>query len=287
MDVFTIFATIWRNKRVVIPIGLLTLLGIFYVLEVKAPVYQSDASVLLANPPSAPTTAQIAADPKLGKVNSNNPYVGYGNLVLVADALIETVSSPAAQSALEQQGSSSAYKVTLSSAYGAPPILEIAGEGSNPTAAIHSAQLVSEAISQDLRTMQNQYHVDPTYMITSTELVKPTNAVSSLSSKLRTLVGFFALGVIAMLVGVSIAEARRARRTAAPQPRESVVDAQPAEFVAEQRPAFYADSAPETREYDSAPETREYDEPEGFRSDRDVYRRHASGVAMPSRNDYR
>lgn len=211
MDLFTLVGTIWRHRLATIPVILITLIGAGYVLEVKPPTYQSSAEILLANPPNPPTQAQIAADPALGKVNWNNPYLGYGNLVLVADVVIELVGSPAVQQELVNKGADPKYTVALENAFENPPVIQATGVGPSPAAAIKSAQLVAAQVIQSLYQIQAEQHVDRPAMITGAEFVKPSVATSSSSGKLRTLIGFFALGLILLLLAVSIAQAMENR----------------------------------------------------------------------------
>jgi hypothetical protein len=212
MDLFTILGTIWRHKLVTIPIIVLTVLGLFYVLEVKPPTYQSTGSVLLVNPPGPPTTQQIAANPSLGKISTANPYVSYGNLNFVADVVINIVDSPSVQQSLVQAGADPRYAVALAVALGNPPIIQVTGVASNGPEAIRTAQLVLGAVEQHLVQIQQNQNVNSRYMITGQEFAKPEIATKSVSGKLRTAITILALGLIVLLVAVSIMEALAKRR---------------------------------------------------------------------------
>jgi hypothetical protein len=212
MDLFSIAGLTWRHKVATIPVILLTLIGLFYVLEIRPPTYESTAEVLLTDPPAPPTPAQIAADPALGKINANNPYVNYGNLDLVADVVIDLVNAPVAQQALVNEGANPKYTVALENAFGNPPAIQVTGTAPNGPEAIKSAQLVAQALSQNLYRMQVNQHVNSSYMISSDEIVKPTTASVSSSGKLRTLVAVVALGIILLLVAVSVAQSLESRR---------------------------------------------------------------------------
>lgn len=212
MDLFAIAGAMWRYKIATLPIVLLTLLGLFYILEIEPPTYEAKASVLLTNPPNPPSASQIAADPKLARVNTNNPLASLGNLDLVADVVIEVVSSPASKQSLVQVGVNPNYQLTLDSAYGSPPAINITGVGSNAPEAIQSAQLLADAVSQGLLKLQQNQHINSGYMIDSIEYVKPTTASVSSSGKLRTLIAVFGVGIILLLVAVSIAQMLEIRR---------------------------------------------------------------------------
>lgn len=104
MDLLTLAGTLWRHKLAVIPVIVVTVLAMFYIVVVEPPTYKATASVLLVNPPSAPTSQQIAADPALGRLNTNNPYNSLNNLDYVADVLIEVVTAPAAKQQIVASG---------------------------------------------------------------------------------------------------------------------------------------------------------------------------------------
>jgi hypothetical protein len=224
MDLFTMVATIWRHKFATTPVILITLIGAAYIMVLKPPTYTSNAEVLLVNPPPAPTVAQIAADPALGKVNSNNPYLAYGNLVQVADIVIDVSNSPTTGKTLQSEGVTSKFTVALENSFQNPPVIQVSGTGSSSAVAINTAALVTTEVIDALRQIQADQHVDPAYMITAEEFVKPTAATRSSSSKLRDLIGFAALGLILILIAVSIAqslEKRRNARKAAPAGSQS------------------------------------------------------------------
>jgi capsular polysaccharide biosynthesis protein len=212
MDLLALFRTLWRHKLVVIPVLVVVLFGLFYVLKVKPPTYQSDAEISLLPPPSAPTQQQIQQDPALGKVNSNNPYLDYGDLTLVGDLVVDRVTSHTTQTALAAQGVSPKYQVAMSSDPGNPPAIDITGVGTSPAAAINSARLVAAAAEQAMLQMQQADGVTTKYMIKTSELLPPTTAQSSVSSKLRDLIAVLAVGVILLFIAISIAEAVTRRR---------------------------------------------------------------------------
>lgn len=212
MDMVSIIRLIWRHKIAVIPVILLTLMGLFYVFVVKPPVYQASATVLLVNPPGEPTTAQISANPQLKNINANNPYVNYNNLNVVADVVMSLVTAEPGQQALVRAGADPRYQVALSSAFGTPPIIQVTGVASSGEEAIRSAALVASAIRTNLHQMQAKQDVNSYYMITSEEIVQPTQAHMAVSGKIRTLIAVLGLSALLLLVAVSMSEAIEKRR---------------------------------------------------------------------------
>jgi capsular polysaccharide biosynthesis protein len=212
MDLLSIIWTVWRHKFAVLPVILLTVIGAFYVIKIKPPVYQAASSILLVNPPAPPTAAQIAADPGLAGINANNPYTNFGNLTIVVDVVINLVTADSSQQALVQAGADPRYQVALSSAFDSPPIIQITGVASSAQEAIKTANLVAGAATADLRQIQANQGVNNLYMIKPIQLVRPTRAQLTVSGKLRTLIAVLALGAILLLVVVSMSEALARRR---------------------------------------------------------------------------
>jgi hypothetical protein len=213
VDLLSIVQSLWRHKLAALPVIALTILGVFYVVAVKAPEYQASESLLLLSPPGAPSPGQVAADPKLGKINPNNPYVSL-TLPVTADAVINVVTSATTAQALVQQGADPRYQVTLSTDFGTPPILQITGVATTPARAIRTADLVAAMAQSDLRALQKDQGVNDRYLIKTTQLVAARQAQRQLSGTLRTLIAVLALGVILMFIVISVADVAEKRRSA-------------------------------------------------------------------------
>ena len=209
MNLFAIAGSFRRHKWATIPVIVLTAIAVMYIIALKPPTYAAKAYVLLENPPNV---GQIHVDPKLPPINSNNPLASLENLAQVADVLSEVVTSPAETQQLEQEGASQGYQLTPDSSLGTPPAIDITGAGSSPQAAIQSAQLVANAVMQELNQLQVAQHVNKMYMITSIEYVKPTKATASSKSKIRSAVIVLAIGLIVLLVTVSVSQSAQQRR---------------------------------------------------------------------------
>jgi uncharacterized protein involved in exopolysaccharide biosynthesis len=212
MDLFSIFQTVWRRRLAAIPVILLTLAGAFYVLKIKPPEYQASSSFLLVNPPAGPTAAQIALEPRLAKINPNNSYANFGNLDLVADVVIDLVTSPSAQQTLVKAGADPRYQVALANDFDSPPIIDITGVAASAQEAVRSADLVTTAAMADLYQMQKSQGISNFYLIKSIQLVQPSTAQKTESGKLRTLIVVLALGIILLFVVVSMMDAIEKRR---------------------------------------------------------------------------
>ena len=150
MDLLALSRTLWRHKIAVIPVLVLMLAGLIYVVKIKPPTYDADAELALISPPAAPTAQQIQADPALAKIDANNPYLDYGDLTYVGDAVMDQLTAHAAQVALAAQGVSPKYQVAMSSDPGNPAFLDITGVGSTSASEVYAAQQILTAATYDL-----------------------------------------------------------------------------------------------------------------------------------------
>lgn len=218
MDFVSIASALWKQKWLVIPVVLLTAFAALYIVKIKPPVYEANSTVLLTNPLQQVTKSQIRAHPGLKQANPDNIFEDYGDLDVVASAVIDGVTSPTSAAELSSAGAGTAYQLALSSDYGNPPIIDVTGVGSTPAAAIESAQLVTAAVQRELTAMQLAQGVSHFYLIGGDNVVKPTQAHSSSSAKLRPLVVVLGAGIIALFIVTSSADAierRRRKRLAA------------------------------------------------------------------------
>jgi capsular polysaccharide biosynthesis protein len=214
MDLLSIVRKIWRYKLVTLPVLLLTLCGAIYVVAVKEPVYEASSSFILINPPAPPTAEDIARDPALGRINSDNPYTRFSDQSAVVEVLTSSLASQSAQRALEKAGADPRYTVAPTSEFGySSPIVQITAQGWSPEVAVRSARLVSDAVTRQLRQMQQSEGVDPKYRIRAQQLDTPDSAQLRASGQLRMLVAVLALGAVLLFVAVSVADALTTLRT--------------------------------------------------------------------------
>lgn len=213
MDLLSIARTVWRHKFAALPVIILTLALAAYVTEVKPATYQTTASYILIAPPSAPTAEQIAAQPALGKIQADNPYVRYGDLTVVVDILAQDLSTDAVKNELASEGADNRYTVAASpTASPDAPILQVTATADTSAEAIKSADIVGKALIAQLQTMQANEHVNATYWITPQELGSPNPPQMQVSGKLRSLVAVLVIGLILLFVSVSTAKAFAERR---------------------------------------------------------------------------
>jgi hypothetical protein len=214
MDLLSIVRKIWRYKLATIPVLLLTLCGAIYVVAVKEPVYEASSSFVLINPPAPPTAEDIARDPALGRIDSDNPYTRFNDQSVVVEVVASGITGPSARRALKKAGADPRYTVAPASEFGySSPVIQITAQGWSPQAAIRSAKLVTDAAIRQLDNMQQAEGVNPKYRIKTQQLHPPDSAELRASGQLRMLVGVLGFGAVLLFVVVSVADALTILRT--------------------------------------------------------------------------
>lgn len=212
MDLLSILHVLRRHKRLAIPIFLLTAVAAVYVGVIKPPVYEATSKILLTYPPQQATKAQKVKNHALRTAVPYNTFTTYGSLQVVANAIMDEVTSPASQSSPLAAGSGAQNQLSLDTDYGDPPIIDITGRGSSRQSAIQNAQVVTAALTSDLAAIQQKAGINSFYMIKADNIVSPSFASASESGKIRSLVAVFAAGVIVLFIALSAADAMAKRR---------------------------------------------------------------------------
>ncbi len=214
MDLLAIARKIWRYKLITLPIVALTLLGAVYVVAVKKPVYEASSSYVLLNPPAPPTAEEVARNPELGRIDSNNPYTRFTDQAVVVGIMASKVDSESARRELVKAGGDKRYEVAPSSQFGySSPIVQVTSMGWSPESAIRTAKLVGQEIIAELDRMQAAQGVDPRYRINARRVDAPDHAELRASGQLRALVGVLGLGAVLLFMFVSVADALTNLRT--------------------------------------------------------------------------
>jgi hypothetical protein len=207
MSLLLIVSKIWRYKLATLPILALALVGAFYEVALKKPIYDTASSYILVNPPAPPSPDEIARDPKLG-VGSNNPYTRFSDQSIVVQVLSARLDSPQARLRLQQQGADPRYRVAPDVSFGfTAPIVQITGTGTTPAEAVRTANVVGRALTRELAQMQQAHGVTQNYRITSQLLVGARQATLKASGNLRGVVAVFALGAVMLFLVISVLDA--------------------------------------------------------------------------------
>jgi hypothetical protein len=206
MTLLLIARKIFRYKLAVLPILSLVLVGTIYVVAVKPPTYEADATYIMVNPPPPPTDAEIARDPSLAHIADDNPYTRFSDQSVLVQVMASRLDSDEARRALAAKGGDPNYTAAPSAEFGfTSPVLQVSGTGTSAAQAIATANLVGAALKQELDRIQTG--VDRRYRIKSEPIVAAHDATLKPTGKLRALVAVFVLGGVMLFVVVSVLDA--------------------------------------------------------------------------------
>jgi hypothetical protein len=208
VDLVAIFGKLWRYRLVTLPIVALTIAAALYIALIQQPVYEVQSNYVLLNPPAAPTAEDIARDPSLAGVHSDNPYTRFGDQSVVIQVLAATMNSEPANRELEQKGVLEPYAVAPSTDFGyASPIVQITASGPTALAAVRSARILGDAATRELDRMQKSQGVDEHYRIKAMQVEPPDNAKLQASGKLRMLVSVLLFGAVVLFLVTAVIDA--------------------------------------------------------------------------------
>ncbi|GIH12931.1 Wzz/FepE/Etk N-terminal domain-containing protein [Rugosimonospora africana] len=211
MDLLAIFSSLRRHPLVVVILALLVVGGDAYVLFVIPPSYESQAQYVLIAPPAPPTDAQIAADPALGRLNDNNPYLRLPSSVVV-DVLAQRVSGDAVRRDLIAQGADRNYVISSTNSIGNGLVIQITGTGHSAGQAQGTLNLVAARTKSELQTMQTIDGADSRFLFQVLAINAPTDATRKITGTMRSLIAVTAAGVILIFALISVLEALPTRR---------------------------------------------------------------------------
>jgi hypothetical protein len=207
MDLLAILRSLRRHAWVTVSVAGLVVAGLVYVTFFVAPTYEATSSYVLFSPPGAPTPDDIARDPLLALVHSDNPY-GRMEPAVVVDLVAQRVNQGQVRRQLIALGADDRYDVTNGGLYGvAGPTAEIKGVGDSPRAALRTTKLVGAAYVRELQALQAVQGTDDAYMVKAVQVDAADHATEKTSSRLRALLGVTALGLVVLFVAISVAEA--------------------------------------------------------------------------------
>ena len=214
MDLLSIVRKVWHYRVLTVPVMVLTFLGAAYVVAVKDPVYEASSSYILINPPPPPTEQEIARDPTLRDINADNPFTRFTDQSVVVQVLASSLNTESARDAMVEAGADRRYTVERSSEFGySSPIVQITGRGDTSESATRTAELVGDAVTDELARLQEARGVADDFMIKTQQVDAPDGAELRATGQLRVLVGILALGTFALFVVVSVADAVTALRS--------------------------------------------------------------------------
>lgn len=207
MDLLSIARILLKHKLLVVPVIVLTLLGVVYVAAFSKPLYEMTLDYAFVPPPGPPSAAQIAEDPALANVNSNNVFSRFEDQSIIADSIVSRMSSSTTQQTLVDHGADKRFTVLPVTLYNSPePMVEVTGTGSTPAEALKTGNLVSTALERSLYTLQRAQGTDPTYMFSALQVASSPPQMK-VSGKLRSIVAVLGVGAVLVFVAASVGDA--------------------------------------------------------------------------------
>jgi capsular polysaccharide biosynthesis protein len=245
MDLLALFSTVRRHRLIVALVLLFAVAGEAFVLFGIPPQYESKVQYVLINPPAAPTDTEIARDPSLGKLNTNNPYLRLPNPSVVTDVLAQRVSGEGVRRALRAKGADATYLIAPTNAIGSGLVIEITGTGTSVQQASRTIDLVTERMTSELRGMQVVDGANDRFLIKALPVSPPTDPVRKVTSTVRSLIAVAVAAIVVLFGLVSVAEAIPPRRTKRVSPSDGPAYDRPAgrHGPANDRPARLHDDA--------------------------------------------
>jgi len=207
MDLLSIARILLKHKLLVVPVMVLTLLGVVYVGAFSKPLYEMTLDYAFVPPPGPPSAAQIALDPSLANVNATNVFSRFEDQSIIADSIVSRMSSSTTQQTLVDQGADKRFTVLPITLYNSPePMVEVTGTGSTPAEALKTGNLVSTALERSLYTLQRAQGTDPTYMFNALQVASSPPQMK-VSGKLRSIVAVLGVGAVLVFVAASVGDA--------------------------------------------------------------------------------
>ncbi|MDV8149806.1 Wzz/FepE/Etk N-terminal domain-containing protein [Arthrobacter sp. B10-11] len=204
MDPISVLKTLWRHKWVAMPLVVLTIAACVYVMFFAQRSYQATMTYALITP-KVPTALEMQEDPKLAKINGDNPYLRSPDSTLLSQVLITKLGAQETLKSLQDQGLGTEYTVSQASSIGSGMLLVLTASGSSPEQAVDTAVALGTRLTTTLHDVQKINGADEIYLYAALPVDGPGQAEEMFSSRLRTLIIVGVGGVVLVFGAVSVA----------------------------------------------------------------------------------
>ena len=210
MDPIEVLRRLWQQRWFALPALLIAVAASVLVFAFGPRDYESTASYAVVSP-GIPTDAQIQADPALGNLNSNNPYLRSADSTLVTSVVMTQLNASSTADYLKSMGLGTDFTVAPS-AGGSGFIATITGRGGTPAQSVATTKELGSMFTSTLRRIQTVNGADDRYLFTAIQASAPDRATEKISSRLRTVIIVAVCGIILIFGSVSLGSALSARR---------------------------------------------------------------------------
>jgi len=210
MDPIEVLRRLWQQRWFALPAILIAVVASALVFALGPRDYESTASYAVVSP-NIPSDAQIQADPVLGKLNSNNPYLRSSDPSLITSVVMTQLNAPSTADYLKSKGLGTTYTVAPSVS-GSGFIATITGTGATPAQSVATTTELGSMFTSTLREIQKVNGADDRYLYTAIQASAPDRATEKISSRLRTVIIVAVCGIILIFGSVSLGSALSARR---------------------------------------------------------------------------
>jgi len=226
MDPVAVFRTIWQQRRIAIPIVLLTAVAALYVFAFAPRTYESSATYAIVNP-DIPTGADIAKNPQLGNLNTKNPYLRSSDPSLIVQVMLTQLNDTSTADLLVSKGLSRDY--TASRGVGGINgfLVDITGTGTTPEESISTTKALGKLMQTYLYDAQKVNGADDAYLFSSIVVATPDKASEQFSSRLRSLIVVLLCGAVLLFGTISVTrsvDAARKRKELSPDQMPALVE---------------------------------------------------------------
>ena len=201
MDPVDVLRTLWKERYWALPVVLLTMVAGCYAYGFGPRTFETGASFAVIAP-TLPSDDEIAQDPRLGRLNKNNPYLRSSDPTLISDVLVTRMTAQDVPDRLEEAGLSSEYTIGQSPT-GDGLVIDVTGIASSPRVSQSTTARLGRMLVTELRTMQKVEGADDRFLFTALTITPPAEARERYSSRLRSVIMIALAGVVLTFAAVS------------------------------------------------------------------------------------
>jgi uncharacterized protein involved in exopolysaccharide biosynthesis len=203
MDLLSFTRTLWHHRWWSLPLVAVAIASVVYVGLAADRTYEARADLVLIGPPGPPTAAELESNPDLVGADLDNPYARVFDPTVITEIVARVVAVDRVNGEVP-----SGYRIETARRYGsAAPLVEISARASDPDVAAANARAVSNQFVAALQDLQAAEQVHPRSLITTRTVDDAENPREVLTQRLRAVVGVGAVGLVAIIVLVTMAQA--------------------------------------------------------------------------------